>query len=77
MNKELMVHEEIKFRLRMAGSSLSEISRELGVAQSTVTIVSQGHRTSRRIMEAISAKLDCQPVDLWPSKYPKIEEEAE
>ena len=70
MRPELELHERIKMRLRLAGSSLADVARELGVAGTTVTSVSQGYRRSRRIEAAIAAKLGVQPRDLWPDRYP-------
>lgn len=57
-------------RLRLAGSSLAEVARELSVAGTTVTSVSQGYRRSRRIESAIATKLGVQPGSLWPDRYP-------
>ncbi len=62
-------HEQIKMRLRLAGSSLSDVARELGVAATTVTSVSQGARRSRRIEALIAAKLKTTPARLWPARY--------
>lgn len=70
MRPELELHERIKMRLRLAGSSLADVARELGVAGTTVTSVSQGYRRSRRIEAAIAAKLGVRPADLWPERYP-------
>jgi Ner family transcriptional regulator len=70
MRPELEQHERIKMRLRIAGSSLAEVSRELGVAGTTVTSVSQGYRRSRRIEGAIAAKLGVAAASLWPDRYP-------
>ena len=69
MVKTLERHERIKMRLRVAGSSLSSVARELGVAPTTVTAVSQGHRRSRRIELAIASKLNETPARLWPERY--------
>lgn len=71
MARELQRHERIKMRLRLAGSSLSGIARELGVAATTVTSVSQGYRRSRRIEQAIADKLRETPEHLWPDRYTK------
>lgn len=71
MKPELELHERIKMRLRLAGSSLADVARELGVAGTTVTSVSQGYRRSRRIEAAIAAKLGMKPGDLWPGRYPE------
>ncbi len=56
-------------RLRLAGSSLADVARELGVAPTTVTSVSQGMRRSRRIEAAIAGKLNEAPAQLWPERY--------
>ncbi len=57
-------------RLRLAGSSLAEVARELGVAGTTVTSVSQGYRRSRRIESAIADKLGVVASSLWSDRYP-------
>ncbi len=62
-------HELVKMRLRLAGSSLAEIARELSVTPTTVTIVSQGQRRSRRIEQAIATKLGTTAAMLWPDRY--------
>ncbi|MBN8736345.1 MAG: helix-turn-helix domain-containing protein [Xanthomonadales bacterium] len=62
-------HEQIKMRLRLMGSSLSDVARELGVAATTVTSVSQGARRSRRIEALIAVKLKTTPARLWPDRY--------
>lgn len=69
MRAALVHHERIKMRLRLVGSSLSEIARELGVRPTTVTSVSQGYRRSRRIEAAIASKLSCTAEHLWPDRY--------
>ena len=56
-------------RLRVAGSSLSQIARELGVQPTTVTAVSQGMRRSRRIEDKIATVLATSPEKLWPDRY--------
>lgn len=62
-------HERIKMRLRLASSSLACVARELGVAATTVTSVSQRARRSRRIEALIAAKLGLFPAQLWPDRY--------
>lgn len=62
-------HELVKMRLRLSGSSLAEIARELSVTPTTVTIVSQGQRRSRRIEQAIATKLGTTAALLWPDRY--------
>ncbi|WP_410796004.1 helix-turn-helix domain-containing protein [Palleronia sp. LCG004] len=69
-NVDLARHERIKCDLRICGSSLREISRELGVGATSVTTVCQGHRTSKRIEAAIARELGTCPSLLWPDRYP-------
>lgn len=64
-------HEHIKLRLRLVGSSLAEVARELCVAATTVTSVSQGHRRSRRIEMHIAEKLGTSAAELWADRYPQ------
>lgn len=66
---DLPRHEMIKARLRIAGTSLAQISRELGVSHTTVGMVCQGYSRSRRVEEAISDKLSVRPENLWPERY--------
>lgn len=70
MSLSLRRHERIKMRLRLCGCSLADIARELTVARTTVTSVSQGYRRSRRIEAAIADKLGVTPAQLWPDRYP-------
>ena len=63
-------------RLRLAGSSLAAVARELGVRATTVTSVSQGYRRSRRIESAIAGKLGLTAEALWEDRYPAASEES-
>lgn len=62
-------HEMIRARLRMAGTSFSAISRELGVSPPSVSLVSQGLRQSKKIQDAIARKLKTSPEKIWPGRY--------
>lgn len=66
---DLRKHERIKFELRLVGSSLAKVSRSLGLAQSTVSVVSMGHGRSHRIQAAIALELGKTPEELWPKRY--------
>lgn len=70
-------HRRVKESLRLRGSSLSAIARQLDVSASTVTIVSQGHRRSHRIESAIAEALGLTPAEVWPDRYrqPEIAED--
>ncbi|MBS0290882.1 MAG: helix-turn-helix domain-containing protein [Proteobacteria bacterium] len=57
-------------RLRLAGSSLAQVARELGVQPTTVTSVCLGQRRSRRIDDRIAEILRTTPAKLWPDRYP-------
>ena len=72
--RDLRRHERIKFRLRLTGSSLADVSRRLGVSQSAVSMVSIGHKRSKRIERAIADELNTSPDELWPKRYPVTDE---
>lgn len=74
MKSERKRHERIKMRLRLAGTSLSQIARALDVQPTTVTAVSQGLRRSRRIEEKIAEALATSAAKLWPDRYPSVAE---
>ncbi len=67
--RDLRQHEWSKYLLRLAGSSMAEISLELGLKQNTVSTVSKGYGRSRRIQSAIAAKLGKAPEKIWPDRY--------
>lgn len=69
MREPIRQHERIKCRLRLKGSSLAQIARDLNVTPTTVTIVSQGFRRSRRIESAIALRLGVTVDQLWPGRY--------
>lgn len=64
------LHARIKAALALKGTNLSAIARDLGVAPTTVSIVSRGFRRSRRIECAIAGALGEAPASLWPDRYP-------
>lgn len=61
-------------RLRLAGTSLAQVGRQLGVRPSTVASVSRGTSRSRRIEESIARALGTEPEKLWPDRYPRCTE---
>ena len=69
MRPEIQRHERIKMQLRLAGSSLTQVARDLGVQRSTVAAVSRGTSRSRRIEDRIAAVLATAPERLWPDRY--------
>lgn len=69
MSVDLLRHSDVKLRLRERGSSLTQIANETGVLQSTVTVVSQGYRRSKRIEAAIALALGLTPQELFPERY--------
>ena len=69
MTRARRQHEQIKMRLRLHGSSLAEVAREMSVTRTTVTAVCQGRCRSQRIEAAIAAKLGVTAEQLWPERY--------
>ncbi|WP_158586851.1 helix-turn-helix domain-containing protein [Aurantiacibacter zhengii] len=68
--KQLTQHDHIKWLLRINGSSLADIARELDICASAVTIVSKGQSRSKRVEEAIAQATNMRPEQLWPERYP-------
>jgi Ner family transcriptional regulator len=76
MASSRITHMRIKGALALQGLSFSHVARELGVAPSTVVIVSQGGRRSRRIEAAIAQAIHSKPETLWPDRYRAETEQA-
>ena len=74
LRPEIQRHECIKMQLRLAGSSLTKIARELGVQPSTVASVSRGKSRSRRIEGRIAVVLATAPEHLFPERYASASE---
>ncbi|MDX2270357.1 MAG: helix-turn-helix domain-containing protein [Cyanobacteriota bacterium] len=70
-----MHREEIKAQLRLKGSSLAGVSRELGVTKQTVNAVLAGKGRSKRIETAIAQKLGLSVEEVWPDRYPAAVEQ--
>ena len=62
-------HELIKYRLRVAGYSFSDLARELSITPKSVSSVCQGLGRSKRVEALIAEKLGESPNDLWPERY--------
>jgi len=69
-------HEIIKGMLQLKGTSISEVARDLGVAPTTVTVVSKGMRRSKRIETALAAAIGSTPEVVWPERYEATEVRA-
>lgn len=62
--------ERIKYELRMKGSSLAVVARELGVTRAAVSMsIKDDARRSRRIEAAVAAALGVRPRTIWPDRY--------
>ncbi len=61
--------EWIKMKLRVAGSSSSKVAAKLGLSHSTISTVIRGHRTSKRIYEAVAKELGLPVTTIWPEVY--------
>ena len=73
LSPDMERHSEIKLGLREVGSSLSQIASELGLKNSTITVVSQGYRKSHSVQAAIARKLGLKPEQLFPERYEEEE----
>lgn len=62
----LDAHERLKAELRIRGTSLAQISRDLGVSDSALTLVGKRMCRSKRIEEALALAVGASPEDLFP-----------
>lgn len=59
--------EWIKFQLRIRGSSLSALARDLGVSRHAPRLALV--KPYPRMEKAIAEKLELRPQELWPERY--------
>lgn len=62
-------HERIKAELRIRGTSLAKLGRDLSVTGAAMSMVCIGHNRSVRIEAAIACALETTPECLWPERY--------
>ena len=62
-------HERLKAELRIRGTSLAQIARDLGVSETSMSLVGRGKHRSRRIERAIAEALGTSPEELYPERY--------
>jgi len=67
--QDAATHIWIKSELRARGSSMAQFSRDIGVTQGSVSLVSQGLHRSKRIEAALAKALDMTPDQLFPERY--------
>lgn len=70
MLKEVALREELKFRLRVLGHSLTSIAAELDVTVAAVSNCCAGVTKSKRIQGVIADRLNVDPATIWPARYP-------
>ena len=62
-------HKRVKQALKAKGSSFAKVARAEGVKPSTVSLVCNGWRRSRRVELAIANVLELGPEEVWPERY--------
>lgn len=62
-------HERLKAELRIRGTSLAQIGRELGISGTSMSPVGLGKHRSKRIERAIADALGTTPEELYPERY--------
>lgn len=68
-NQELAAHERLKAELRIRGTSLARIARELGVTDSALSLVGKGYHRSSRIEKALADAVGVTAEELFPHRY--------
>lgn len=71
----LKVHEHIKAELRIKGTSLAQLSRELGLSGASLSSVSLGKHRSKRVEAAIANALGETAPETFPARYKSQEED--
>ncbi|WP_051361152.1 helix-turn-helix domain-containing protein [Desulfuromonas sp. TF] len=61
--------EWIKFQLRIHGSSLADLAKELGTSRQAVRDVF--NQPYPKMQKAIAAKIGMRPEAIWPERYQK------
>lgn len=67
---DLDAHELTKAKLRIKGTSLAHIARELGVTDSALTLVGKRMCRSQKIEKAIAKALGVAPEEVFPDHRP-------
>ena len=62
-------HERLRAELRIRGTSLAQIARDLGVTKTTVSLVALGKQRSRRVERALADAMTTTPAELFPDRY--------
>ena len=65
---DLVAHERLKAELRIRGTSLAKVARQLGVTDSALTLVGKRMCRSDRIERALAEALDMTPDELFPDR---------
>lgn len=66
--ENLDAHERLKAELRIRGTSLAKISKNLGVSDSALSLVGKGYHRSRRIEKALADAAGTTPEALFPDR---------
>ncbi|WP_299695242.1 helix-turn-helix domain-containing protein [uncultured Tateyamaria sp.] len=56
--------------LRVRGSSMAQLARDLGVTQGSLSLISRGLHRSKRLEREIAAALNTTPEALFADRYP-------
>lgn len=67
MAVDIVLHDDVKRRLRARGVTFAHIAAEISVSPSLVTMVSQGRRFSPQVAKAIARHLNQEPSKIWKS----------
>ncbi len=67
--QNLDAHERLKAELRIRGTSLARVARDLGVSDAALTLVGKGCNRSRRIEKALAGAVGTTPEALFPDRY--------
>lgn len=58
MEENLAHHEYLKYRLRVSGTTMAALARELGINHASLICITKRRRRSKRIEQALADKLN-------------------
>lgn len=64
----------IMANLRARGSSYAAIAKELGISRNAVSMAAKKPALSARCCSAIAEKLGLRPCDIWPERFPVVQD---
>jgi len=73
---DLETHHKVLRELKKRKLTFKIIAARLGVSPSAVSMVSSGRAVSKRITNELAKALNKTPAEIWPHRYPEIDDDV-